>query len=208
MTANPAALAARVRDLRTERSWSQEHLAGAAGLSLRTVQRVESGYPVSADTLLALAAALDTPATELTRLVPSPPANGERHLGLTARQASWLGLALVLPAALFVAINLVNEAWGAGWTGRYLDEIAPSLWLDSPVAILGGLSLALILNLPQVVRFDVRRPGVGLVVDRLQLRLTLGTVAVLVAGMGCLAMLGAYLIAENIGHLAAGSVGP
>ncbi len=57
--ANPmdgGGLAARIRDLRRDRSWSQEHLAGAAGVSLRTVRRVENGDPCALETVQALAA--------------------------------------------------------------------------------------------------------------------------------------------------------
>ena len=47
----------KVRTLREEKSWSQEHLASASGLSARTIQRVESDCIGSAETRLALAAA-------------------------------------------------------------------------------------------------------------------------------------------------------
>ena len=50
-----------VRALREQKSWSQEHLASASGLSVRTVQRVEIDGVASAETRLALAAALDVP---------------------------------------------------------------------------------------------------------------------------------------------------
>ncbi|HEY1588898.1 MAG TPA: helix-turn-helix transcriptional regulator [Rhodanobacter sp.] len=45
-----------VRRLRTERGWSQEQLAIASGLSLRTVQRVEAEGIASMGTALSLAA--------------------------------------------------------------------------------------------------------------------------------------------------------
>ena len=48
-----------IRKLREARAWSQEHLADAAGLSLRTIQRVEAEGKASAETRLALAAALE-----------------------------------------------------------------------------------------------------------------------------------------------------
>jgi transcriptional regulator with XRE-family HTH domain len=50
-----------VRALREKKSWSQEHLASASGLSVRTIQRVEVENIASAETRLALAAALDVP---------------------------------------------------------------------------------------------------------------------------------------------------
>lgn len=46
-----------LRQLREERAWTQEHLADAAGVSLRTVQRIEREGNASADSRLALAAA-------------------------------------------------------------------------------------------------------------------------------------------------------
>jgi DNA-binding XRE family transcriptional regulator len=45
-----------VRWQRLQRHWSQEHLAAASGVSVRTIQRLECGKPVSVDTLSAIAA--------------------------------------------------------------------------------------------------------------------------------------------------------
>jgi len=205
--ANLSALAARIRDLRLERSWSQEHLAGAAGLSLRTVQRVEGGYASSSDTLLALAAAFDVPATELTKLIPAPESAEDRVLGLTAKQAVWIGLAAALPAFLFVAANISIVLWNANLADLYLDAVAAPFGLDSPVIILGGLALGVLLNAMQIVRFEIRRPGVGLTIDHMQLRLTLGPVLVLLVGGACMAVLGTYLVAENLGHFISGFIG-
>jgi DNA-binding XRE family transcriptional regulator len=56
---------ARVRALREAKSWSQEHLASASGLSTRTVQRVEAEGASSAETLLALASALGVGVADL-----------------------------------------------------------------------------------------------------------------------------------------------
>lgn len=46
-----------VRSLREERAWSQEHLAQVAGVSLRTIQRIEADGTASAETRMALASA-------------------------------------------------------------------------------------------------------------------------------------------------------
>src|SRR3954468_24938712 len=51
--------------LRTRRSWSQEELATAAGLNLRTVQRIESGGVASLQSRKALASAFDVDVHEL-----------------------------------------------------------------------------------------------------------------------------------------------
>lgn len=71
MKLNPSS----IRKLREERAWSQEHLAEVAGLSLRTVQRVESDGSASHDTRLALAAVFEVEvgrlsAPSLNPLVP------------------------------------------------------------------------------------------------------------------------------------------
>ena len=49
--------AAKIKRWREERHWSQEHLAGLAGIGLRTIQRIENGDPASPESLKALAAA-------------------------------------------------------------------------------------------------------------------------------------------------------
>jgi transcriptional regulator with XRE-family HTH domain len=55
----------RVRKIRRERAWSQEQLASVAGLSLRTVQRVEADGCASLETNMALASAFGVPTIEL-----------------------------------------------------------------------------------------------------------------------------------------------
>jgi transcriptional regulator with XRE-family HTH domain len=51
--------AARVVEFRRKSSWSQDELATAAGLNLRTIQRVENSGTASLQTLKAIAAALE-----------------------------------------------------------------------------------------------------------------------------------------------------
>ncbi len=62
--------------LRKERSWSQEELAIASGVNLRTVQRVEKDGSASLQTKKALAAALDIDTRDLDgeemRMKPCP----------------------------------------------------------------------------------------------------------------------------------------
>ncbi|QDE29171.1 helix-turn-helix transcriptional regulator [Paremcibacter congregatus] len=48
-----------IKDHRATRSWSQQHLADACDISLRTIQRVENLGVASSETVMALAAALD-----------------------------------------------------------------------------------------------------------------------------------------------------
>lgn len=56
-----------IKGLRQERSWSQEQLAELSGLSLRTVQRIESSNSISVDSLAALARAFDIDVVDLEK---------------------------------------------------------------------------------------------------------------------------------------------
>lgn len=54
-----------IRRRREHFSWTQEHLAAAAALNVRTIQRAEEGRPVSAESLAAIAGALDVSIDQL-----------------------------------------------------------------------------------------------------------------------------------------------
>lgn len=56
-----------IRESRLARGWSQEQLAGIAGISPRTVQRLEQGQPPALETLKALAAAFGTSVADLRK---------------------------------------------------------------------------------------------------------------------------------------------
>src|SRR5689334_21411770 len=101
-----------VRRLRTQRGWSQEQLAIASGLSLRTTQRVEAEGMSSMGTVVSLAATFGIQIIDLQES-PSPGHASPNH------NALFFGLAVVTVAALgesgrvsgpqsvvFAAINL------------------------------------------------------------------------------------------------------
>ena len=48
-----------IRELRLEKGWSQEQLAEMAGVSSRTIQRIENGCEVSIETIKCLAAVFE-----------------------------------------------------------------------------------------------------------------------------------------------------
>jgi transcriptional regulator with XRE-family HTH domain len=48
-----------IQKLRLKRGWSQQHLADASGLSVRTIQRIETGHSASAESLKSLAAVFE-----------------------------------------------------------------------------------------------------------------------------------------------------
>ncbi len=104
----------RVKELRDRRGWTQIHLADAAEISLRTVQRMEGRHSHSAETLMAVAAALDVDARGLTE--PSLAASSEQRPLWPAAAPGTAGLIAVVlgaPAAVFVAVNLLKFGGGA-----------------------------------------------------------------------------------------------
>jgi transcriptional regulator with XRE-family HTH domain len=60
----------RIVELRTLRGWTQERLAEASGVTVRTVQRIEAGNDVSLDTLSRLGRALGVPVRDLFGRLP------------------------------------------------------------------------------------------------------------------------------------------
>jgi transcriptional regulator with XRE-family HTH domain len=48
-----------IQKLRLKRGWSQQQLADASGLSVRTIQRIETGHPASVETVKSLAAVFE-----------------------------------------------------------------------------------------------------------------------------------------------------
>jgi transcriptional regulator with XRE-family HTH domain len=95
----------RVRAERQQRAWSQEHLANASGLSLRTIQRVEASGVASNETLRSLAAVFDC---ELQALMlvreGSPPAPAAASAPPMPRTAAWKRPWLAFAAAAGIAV--------------------------------------------------------------------------------------------------------
>lgn len=112
-----------IRRLRTQRHWSQEQLAEASGLNLRTIQRLEAGGRASLESVRALAAVFEVDAATLT--VHEDPGSTTpidrvrdgltRMTDFEGRSTRpdywWLFLAVVLLAAIAAALG---ELFGAG----------------------------------------------------------------------------------------------
>jgi len=56
-----------VQKLRLKHGWSQQQLAQASGLNVRTVQRIEAGFPASTESLKSLAAVFEVPFSTLNQ---------------------------------------------------------------------------------------------------------------------------------------------
>lgn len=68
-----------IKSQRTERNWTQQHLADACGVSLRTIQRVERYGNAANETVMALASVLQIEQSEIiipdTAVVEVTPVN-------------------------------------------------------------------------------------------------------------------------------------
>ena len=102
--------ASQIRTERERRAWSQEHLAEVSGLSVRTVQRVETSGAASFDTARALAAVLETSVQRGRFARP-------RYLAMAASLAAAISLLFVRSAhagdvLLDVGVSLADAKLG------------------------------------------------------------------------------------------------
>lgn len=177
----------RVRNLREARAWTQEHLADAAGVSLRTVQRLEAGQGFASETALAVAAALNVDVKEL----------------LEPGEGSWLWpevplwLKLVVPVLLCVPL----AAWLLLKLGAMLGLAVPSVTM-SPMLLLGGPLLAAILPLATMVHPRSKPGGAPYGIRELTLKPRAIPLYIALAAMAALICVFAFFGGHAIGHLA------
>ena len=142
-----------VRRLRLDKSWSQEKLADEAGVSLRTVQRVESDGVASHRSCRAIAEALGVEPAEIRNGVGSDPQPMEpsvrsveivspyRFALMRTGQALVVSVLWLLMA--FVALNAFIVLIG----GLFFWEYAEVPDLTAPQAAGGGILTAAVLAL-------------------------------------------------------------
>jgi transcriptional regulator with XRE-family HTH domain len=145
-----------VKKLRTNKNWSQEQLASFSGLSIRTIQRVESGQSASIETLKALASVFEVDISKLTEEITMIDKKSENwkiqpwwfrtaFFGVPSRRFQvWFEIIFLLAGVLLlliehnfenaivgdrdriVAVIFIICAYIAGWTVRYGDK--KQLW--------------------------------------------------------------------------------
>lgn len=81
---------------RQRRGWSQEQLAAAAGLGVRTIQRLESGSTSSSESAKSLAAVFEVPFSRLVSEQPKPFVSRKRLMVAGAALCAALGSSLLL----------------------------------------------------------------------------------------------------------------
>jgi len=110
--------AEKIKSLRKKANWSQEELATAAGLSIRTVQRAETDGNAALETRRALAAAFDVQPEALDfnkdDLLP-----GEARIG-AGYLITWVGIAWFLNLGLSVGLIGVGLIYLIGQAFRVL----------------------------------------------------------------------------------------
>lgn len=114
-----------LRRERELRAWSQSHLAEVAGLSMRTVQRIETSGSASLESAKAIAAAFDTHVeTLLAQEASVVESTGDRKKSISKRLSAFA-------AAFAVA------AAGLWWSQAYADQIMVALAVsegEKPIA--------------------------------------------------------------------------
>jgi len=122
MRNDPSGVGQKIRDLRNKMKLTQEHLAQAAKVSVRTVQRLENEEVVpSYETLRAIASVLDHDVYELTGEATSPPDRLETEA--TCRPHDDIQPTVLTPTDIRVlrqarslALYWDKEMWGSGYS--------------------------------------------------------------------------------------------
>jgi len=157
-------LAEKIKKLRTDKAWSQAHLAEVASLSIRTVQRVEMDGKCSHDSLLALASAFDIDVKELTVLLNDQLISNAKfsfslfgydvNFGwLKSRTAFVVGIAMLLPALYFITASILKYSFAVSFLFDPLEifytspEMLKFFNLISPAVFLLGITGAFLVNL-------------------------------------------------------------
>ena len=121
-----------VRKLRESKAWSQDHLADAAGLSVRTIQRVESEGAASAETRMAVASALGVVPADLA------PKSSAPRLGRMAKAGIACAIAGVFLGAVAASVGIFTGP--DTWAERGRDFGLLGLFVGISCAALGILA--------------------------------------------------------------------
>ena len=135
-----------IQKLRLKRGWSQQQLADASGLSVRTIQRIEAGHPASTETLKALAAVFEVdfstlnPEPDMTATAATSAERQEEEAFKHVRKLRGFYLHLfryVVVVLVLLAINLI---------------VSPQrLWV---FWVMGGWGLGIVMHAARVFRPD------------------------------------------------------
>lgn len=115
--------ASMIKQERSKRAWSQEHLAQVTGLGLRTIQRIESSGMASNESVASIATVFEMTVAEF--MVEPPVELRDTGSGFFRKHRLWITLVIVLvanvvsPPQLTVALACL-WVWVAFEVGAYL----------------------------------------------------------------------------------------
>lgn len=186
-----------IRELREARCWSQAHLAEAAALNVRTVQRIEAGEPCSYETMMSLAAALDIDVGVLEQENSSArEAGGPFPLRLAA--------VCLAPLLLFVAVNLlrsglhVRAPYDAFATFGQEIMSFRTFNLISPVIFIGGGLAALVISISGFVSVRRKLDGSTLSITAVELTCNWAALSLFLVALCSMAALLGYAALEQL----------
>ncbi|HWV13876.1 MAG TPA: helix-turn-helix transcriptional regulator [Cellvibrio sp.] len=122
-----------VKELRSQKSWSQDQLATISSLSLRTVQRIEKSGLCSLESRRALASAFDI---DVTQLDPVQPQSNKSVFG---GSLGYLGAGLGLAAAyVSISVSWASNHISSAQAGIYYGVVG--VFIGVCCAVIGCLS--------------------------------------------------------------------
>jgi transcriptional regulator with XRE-family HTH domain len=124
--------AAKLRRLREDRHWSQDHLAELAGVGVRTVQRIENGERASNESLMALAAAFNVDASDLAENSNAKAQDLLRQKAVKMIADMRLALGISVAGYFFVMLVFASIGFGDGSHGYTM--MWPAIWCTVAVA--------------------------------------------------------------------------
>lgn len=177
----------RVRQLRLGKSWSQELLAGKAGVNLRTIQRIEAGGGASLATRRRVAAALGVDVSAL-----GPPDAGRRPSILVGVYA--------LMAVLSLGIVLLDQIYAGLMRDRIATADSAFVFSEAADLLLELAMVTLVIGAIAVVAVWERARARALVIASIGAG-TLFPLAFIAAVNGLFPMLADALDASGAGAL-------
>ena len=154
----------KIKELREKQSWSQAQLSEIAGISLRTVQRIENTGKCSKETLLAIASAFDIDIKEFTKYIKQNEDDYDeinltifskvmdyfKYKNFSGSKIAVVSFIFAMPAVYFFTANILKHSFGISFLALPLDyfysssKILNQFNFYSPIIFIGGLTLILV----------------------------------------------------------------
>jgi DNA-binding XRE family transcriptional regulator len=184
---------------------TQEQLAEAADVNLRTVQRVERGLPCSQKTVQALANAMSLDEQHQSEIWSTWEKSQNSPFSSGFFAGFWR-LLPSLPGAVFVLLNLGYYELGLNFLEPVMQSAIWGAMISHPfayVVLLVGPLLSLTLCVPKVIQVRARSMPGAAILEGLVIKSHAMSWLTMILAISVLAILSLYVIAENIGDLLA-----